>query len=87
VRIGVSKEVPVNVRKVSVAALVLAAVWAGSAGAGPLPFDKGEYAARRARLMGKTPDGAAAITGIERSFPIEQFRPTLARLANSGAVL
>jgi len=120
---------------------------------GPLLFDKSEYAARRARLIEKIPDGAAillgatpvtggeffqnndmmyltgveipnaaliidgrsktstlyftitdsgarnegisldlvhntaAITGIERVAPIEQFTAAIARLANSGAVL
>jgi Xaa-Pro aminopeptidase len=122
--------------------------------AGPLLFDKSEYAGRRARLMEKIPDGvaillgatpatgygefvqnndmmyfagveipnaaliidgrsktstlfftitdsgarnegisldlvhnAAAVTGIERVSPIDQFTPTLSRLAGSGAVL
>jgi Xaa-Pro aminopeptidase len=121
--------------------------------AGPLLFDRAEYAARRARLMEKIPDGvavllgatpvtggeffqnndmmyfagveipdvalvidgrsktstlfftitdraarnegisldlvhnAAAVTGIERVSPYEQFTPTLSRLAGSGAVL
>ena len=32
--------------------------------AGPLPFDKSEYAARRARLMEKIPDGIAVIWGV-----------------------
>jgi len=120
---------------------------------GPLLFDTSEYAARRARLIEKIPDGvaillgatpttggeffqnndmmyftgveipnaalivdgrsktstlfftitdaaarnegisldvvhnAAALTGIERVAPIEQFTPTLSRLAGSGAVL
>ena len=120
---------------------------------GPLLFDKSEYAARRAKLAEKIPDGVAillgatlptggeffqnndlmyfagveipnaalivdgrsktstlfftlsdsaarnegisldlvrntqAVTGIERISPIEQFTPTLARLAGSGAVL
>jgi len=122
--------------------------------AGPLLFDKGEYATRRARLAERIPDGAAvflgatlptgfnefvqnndlmyfagveipnavlvidgrsktstlfftisdaaarnegisldlvrnaaAVTGIERVAPIDQFTPALARLANGGAVL
>jgi Xaa-Pro aminopeptidase len=122
--------------------------------AGPLLFDKTEYAARRARLMEKIPDGAAvllgatpatgygeffqnndmmyfcgveipnaalivdgrsktstlfytitdsgarnegisldlihntaAVTGIERVSPLDQFTPALARLAGSGAVI
>lgn len=122
--------------------------------AGPLLFDKAEYAARRARLMEKIPDGvvlvvgatpatgyvefvqnndmmyfagveipaaaliidgrskastlfftitdagarnegisldlvhnAAAVTGIERVSPFDQFTPALSRLAGSGAVL
>jgi len=122
--------------------------------AGPLLFDKTEYAARRARLMEMIPDGAAilsgavpaagygefvqnndmmyfagveipnaaliidgrsktstlfftitdngarnegisldlihnaaALTGIERVSPIDQFTPTLSRLAGSGAIL
>jgi Xaa-Pro aminopeptidase len=122
--------------------------------AGPLLFDKSEYAGRRARLMEKIPDGvaillgatpatgygefvqnndmmyfagveipnaaliidgrsktstlfftitdsaarnegisldlvrnAAAVTGIERVSPFDQFTPTLSRLAGSGAVL
>ena len=120
---------------------------------GPLLFDTSEYAARRARLIEKIPDGvaillgatpttggeffqnndmmyftgveipnaalivdgrsktstlfftisdagarnegislelvhnAAAVTGIERVAPYEQFTPALARLAGSGAVL
>jgi Xaa-Pro aminopeptidase len=121
---------------------------------GPLLFEKSEYAARRARLMERIPDGAAiilgatpvsgdgefvqnndmmyfagaeipnaalivdgrtrtstffftitdsaarndgiplalvhdaaAVTGIERVAPIEQFATSLARLANTGAVL
>ena len=124
-----------------------------SGAAGPLLFDKAEYAARRTGLMAKTPDGvvivlgatqttggeffqnndmmyftgvdipdaalimdgrsktstlfftitergarnegisldlvrnAAAVTGIERVSPIDQFSPTLGRLAGSGAVL
>ncbi|MGE5361183.1 MAG: aminopeptidase P N-terminal domain-containing protein [Bacteroidales bacterium] len=142
-----------TIRKVGVAAVVLVVAFGGSVLAKPLPFDRGEYAARRARLIDKIPDGVAillgaplptggeffqnndmmyfagveipnaalvidgrsktstlfftitdtgarnegisldlvhntaAITGIERVSPIEQFTPTLARLANSGAVL
>jgi len=121
--------------------------------AGPLLFDTSEYAARRAKLVERVPDGVvillgatpttggeffqnndmmyftgveipgaaliidgrsktstlfftisdsgarnegisldlvrntASVTGIERVAPIEQFTPTLSRLANSGAVL
>ena len=121
--------------------------------AGPLLFDKAEYAARRAKLVEKIPDGvavllgatpttggeffqnndmmyftgveipnaaliidgrsktstlfftisdsgarneginldlvhnAAALTGIERVAPIDQFTPALSRLAGSGAVV
>jgi len=121
--------------------------------AGPLLFDKAEYAARRAKLVEKLPDGVivllgatpttgaeffqnndmmyftgveipnaaliidgrsktstlfftisdsgarnegisldlvrntAAVTGIERVAPIDQFTPALARLAGSGAVV
>jgi Xaa-Pro aminopeptidase len=138
---------------------IAAAVWlvfalnVPAAAAGPLLFDKSEYAARRARLIEKIPDGVvvllgatpatggeffqnndmmyftgveipnaalimdgrsktstlyftitdagarnegisldlvkntAAVTGIERVSPIDQFTPTLARLAGSSAVL
>jgi Xaa-Pro aminopeptidase len=132
--------------------LVLACATAASA-AGPLLFDKSEYATRRAKLMEKVPDGVvvllgatlpaggeffqnndmmyfagveipnaalivdgrtkastlyftisdgaarnegiplqlvketAAVTGIERVAPYDQFTPALSRLAGSGAVL
>lgn len=136
------------------AAMLVLALGAPVGAAGPLLFDKAEYAARRARLLEQIPDGAAillgatpatgysefvqgndfmyfagveipnaalivdgrsktsalfftlsdvaarnegirldlvhdtaAITGIERILPIEQFAPALARLAASGAVL
>ena len=36
-----------------------------SLAAGPLVFDKGEYAARRARLMDKVADGAAVVLGAQ----------------------
>lgn len=49
-------------RRAVLAAAVLLAL-ASSAVAGPLVFDKSEYAARRARLMDKIPDGAAVILG------------------------
>ena len=140
---------------VATAALLVLAL-SGSAPAspsGPLLFDKPEYAARRAKLAEKVPDGvavllgatpttggeffqnndmmyftgaeipnaalivdgrsktstlfftvsdsgarnegislelvrnAAAVTGIERVAPYEQFTPALSRLAGSGAVL
>jgi Xaa-Pro aminopeptidase len=140
---------------VATAALLVLAL-SGSAPAspsGPLLFDKPEYAARRAKLAEKIPDGvavllgatpttggeffqnndmmyftgaeipnaaliidgrsktstlfftisdsgarnegislelvrnAAAVTGIERVAPYEQFTPALSRLAGSGAVL
>lgn len=140
-------------RIVASALCLLLAVAASGSASGPLLFDKGEYAARRARLMEKVPDGAAvllgaplptggeffqnndmmyfagveipnaaiiidgrsktstlyftitdaaarnegisldlvrnaaAVTGIDRVAPIEQFTPALARLAGSGAVL
>ncbi len=134
--------------------LLVLACGATALAAGPLLFDKAEYAARRARLIEKIPDGvaillgatpatgygefvqnndlmyfagveipnaaliidgrsktstlfftitdsgarnegisldlvrnAAAVTGIERVSPIDQFTPTLSRLAGSGAVL
>jgi len=136
------------------AAFIVLALAAPAFAAGPLLFDKAEYAARRARLMEKMPDGAAillgatpatgygefvqnndlmyfagveipnaaliidgrsrtstlyftitdtaarnegisldlvhdaaAVTGIERVSPLEQFTPALSRLAGSGAVL
>lgn len=141
----------------AVIAAVVIMVFGGSLtafAAGPLLFDKAEYAARRARLMEKIPDGAAvflgatpatgygefvqnndmmyftgveipnaalivdgrsktstlfftitdsgarnegislelvhqaaAVTGIERVSPIDQFTPSLARLASAGAVM
>ena len=47
-----------------VAATVLVlALGAPASGAGPLLFDKAEYAARRARLMESIPDGAAILLG------------------------
>jgi Xaa-Pro aminopeptidase len=133
--------------------LLLLTFGASAFAAGPLLFDKAEYAARRAKLVEKIPDGVAillgatlptggeffqnndmmyfagveipnaaliidgrsktstlfftisdsaarnegisldlvrntqAVTGIERISPIEQFTPTLARLAGSGTVL
>jgi len=44
---------------------------AASAAAGPLVFDKSEYAARRARLMDQIPDGAAVILGAQ---PLPGYR-------------
>jgi len=143
----------VRMGKAAIVFLVLACGATASA-AGPLLFDKAEYAARRARLMEKIPDGAAillgatpatgygefvqnndmmyfagveipnavliidgrsktstlfftitdsgarnegisldlvrnaaAVTGIERVSPADQFTPALSRLAGSGAVL
>jgi len=139
-------------RFVPVAACLVLALAASASASGPLLFDKSEYAARRARLMEKIPDGAAillgatpptggeffqnndmmyfagveipnaaviidgrakattlfftitdaaarnegislelvrnaaAVTGIERVLPIDQFTPGLSRLAGSGAV-
>jgi Xaa-Pro aminopeptidase len=135
------------------AILLVLALAAPAIAAGPLLFDKAEYAARRAKLMEKIPDGVAillgaplptggeffqnndmmyfagveipnaaliidgrsktstlfftitdsaarnegisldlvrnaqSVTGIERVSPIEQFTPTISRLADSGAVL
>ena len=142
-----------NRMTIGAAVFLVLAVSALAVAAGPLFFDKSEYAARRARLMEKIPDGvaillgatpvtrgeffqsndlmyfagveipnavliidgrsktstlfftitdsgarnegisldlvrdAATVTGIERVSPIDQFTPTLARLAGSGAVL
>jgi Xaa-Pro aminopeptidase len=143
----------VRMGKAAIVFLVLA-YGATVSAAGPLLFDKTEYAARRARLMEKIPDGAAillgatpatgygefvqnndmmyfagveipnaalmidgrsktstlfftitdsgarnegisldlvrnaaAVTGIERVSPVDQFTPALSRLAGSGAVL
>ncbi len=45
------------------AAAILIMALASMAAAGPLPFDKPEYAARRSRLMEKIPDGIAVIWG------------------------
>ncbi len=42
---------------------VFLAVMAGPLAAGPLLFDRAEYAARRARLMDRIPDGVAIILG------------------------
>jgi Xaa-Pro aminopeptidase len=138
---------------IGTAVFLVLALSASAFAAGPLLFDRSEYAARRARLMEKIPDGvaillgatpatggefvqnndmmyfagveipnaaliidgrsktstlfftitdggarnegisldlvhnAAAVTGIERVSPIEQFAPVLSRLAGSGAVL
>lgn len=141
-------------RFVASALFALLAFHGSAFAAGSLLFDKAEYAARRAKLMQKIPDGAAvllgatppagfnefvqnndfmyfagveipnaalvidgrtksttlfftitdagarnegisldlvhnaaAVTGIDRVVPIEQFTPALARLANSGSVL
>jgi Xaa-Pro aminopeptidase len=44
-------------------AALLASHGITAASAGPLAFDKSEYAARRARLMAKIPDGIAVFWG------------------------
>ncbi|MDH4198159.1 MAG: Xaa-Pro peptidase family protein [Candidatus Aminicenantes bacterium] len=46
-----------------IAGLLVGAALCGSLAAGPLVFDKDEYAARRAKLMEKVADGAAVILG------------------------
>jgi Xaa-Pro aminopeptidase len=142
-------------RRMAILAALLLALSSSlpASAAGPLLFDKSEYAARRTRLIDRIPDGAAillgatpatggefvqnndmmyfagveipnaalvvdgrtkastlfftitdtaarnegisldlvrnaaALTGIERVSPIEQFSSALSRLANSGAVL
>jgi len=47
----------------AIAAAILMVALASLATAGPLPFDKSEYAARRAKLMERIPDGIAVIWG------------------------
>ena len=53
--------------------LVLA-LGASAFAAGPLLFDKSEYAARRARLMEKIPDGAAVFLGATMPAGDHEFR-------------
>lgn len=50
-------------RRTIIVAVLLALAFPGSAAAGPLLFESSEYAARRARLMDRIPDGAAVILG------------------------
>ena len=47
----------------AIAAAILTVALVSLATAGPLPFDKSEYAARRAKLMERIPDGIAVIWG------------------------
>ncbi len=55
-------------------AVVLLAVLAGPLSAGPLLFDRAEYAARRARLMDRIPDGIAVIRGATTPAGDRAFR-------------
>ena len=55
-------------------AAVLIAACAAQAAAGPLLFDKSEYAARRQKLMEKIPDGAVVILGAWPSTGGEFFQ-------------
>ncbi|MFB3853879.1 MAG: aminopeptidase P N-terminal domain-containing protein [Vicinamibacterales bacterium] len=48
---------------IGTAAALLLVLSSAASAAGPLLFDKSEYAARRARLMEKIPDGAAIVLG------------------------
>jgi Xaa-Pro aminopeptidase len=57
------KTSPIPTRVVASILLSILAMPAAAAESGPLFFDRAEYAARRARLMERIPDGAAIVLG------------------------
>ncbi|MBN2265092.1 MAG: aminopeptidase P N-terminal domain-containing protein [Candidatus Aminicenantes bacterium] len=55
-------------------AVALLALLAGRLAGGPLLFDRAEYAARRARLMDRIPDGVAIVLGAATPSGDREFR-------------
>lgn len=64
-RTSTTRETPVRPALRLIAAAALIFFLAGALAAGPLVFDKSEYAGRRARFMDKLADGAAVILGAQ----------------------